>query len=380
MSEVILHDVRKRFGQSVRAVNNLDLHIDDGELFVLLGPSGCGKTTTLRCVGGLEELDGGSIAIGGDLVADAARGLFVPPERRDVGMVFQSYALWPHMDVAQNVGYPLKVRGARGDHIRRGVRAALELVGLSGYERRFPGELSGGQQQRVALARALVAKPRLLLFDEPLSNLDAQLRARLRQDLRAIHGETRFTAVYVTHDHAEAMALADRVAVMNGGRIEQIGTAADIFLSPRTPFTAAFVGFDNILDGRVVRQAGDEALIWIEALGVELPAHTPQPLAAGQAATLAVRAQGLSLLPATIEGDGLSGRLQSLTYAGDHYVGVVSVGGTSISAQAPLGVWGLGRERDRDLLGATVKIATRPGQLVAMPRTEVPSASEQRAA
>jgi iron(III) transport system ATP-binding protein len=380
MSEVILHDVRKRFGQSVRAVNNLDLHIDDGELFVLLGPSGCGKTTALRCVGGLEEPDGGSIAIGGDLVADAARGLFIPPERRDVGMVFQSYALWPHMDVAQNVGYPLKVRGARGDHIRRGVGAALELVGLSGYERRFPGELSGGQQQRVALARALVAKPRLLLFDEPLSNLDAQLRARLRQDLRSIHGETRFTAVYVTHDHAEAMALADRVAVMNGGCIEQIGTAADIFLSPRTPFTAAFVGFDNILDGRVVRQAGDEALIWIEALGVELPAHTPQPLAVGQAATLAVRAQGLSLLPATTEGDSLSGRLQSLTYAGDHYVGVVAVGGTSISAQAPLDAWGLGRERDRDLLGATVKIAARPGQLVAMPRTEVPSASEQRAA
>ncbi|TXH14844.1 MAG: ABC transporter ATP-binding protein, partial [Gammaproteobacteria bacterium] len=215
MSEVILHDVRKRFGQSVRAVNNLDLHIDDGELFVLLGPSGCGKTTALRCVGGLEEPDGGSIAIGGDLVADAARGLFVPPERRDVGMVFQSYALWPHMDVAQNVGYPLKVRGARGDHIRRGVGAALELVGLSGYERRFPGELSGGQQQRVALARALVAKPRLLLFDEPLSNLDAKLRDEMRTEIRDIQQRLGITAVFVTHDQAEALAMCDKVAVLN---------------------------------------------------------------------------------------------------------------------------------------------------------------------
>lgn len=215
MSSVTLKHVRKAFDGRVNAIEQLDLHIEHGEFFVLLGPSGCGKTTTLRCIAGLEEPDAGQILLGERTVADTRQGVFIAPEKRNIGMVFQNYALWPHMTVRQNVAYPLKTRTRLGDEQHRQVIAALQLVGLEGYAERYPAELSGGQQQRVALARALVARPALMLFDEPLSNMDAQLRIRLRQDLRRIHDELGYTAVYVTHDHAEALALADRIAVMN---------------------------------------------------------------------------------------------------------------------------------------------------------------------
>jgi iron(III) transport system ATP-binding protein len=266
MSRVVIRDLHKHFTSRDLvvtvprrgAINGLDLDIRDGEFFVLLGPSGCGKTTTLRCIAGLEEASAGTITLGDKLVADGTRAIFVPPNKRGVGMMFQSYALWPHMSVFQNVAYPL--RHQRRDLSRRQVaeqvNATLAIVGLEGYEQRHPTQLSGGQQQRVALARALAARPGLLLFDEPLSNLDAQLRARLRLDLRRVHEETGGTSIYVTHDQAEALALADRVAIMKLGQLEQLGAPKDIFLSPASRFVAEFVGYENILPGTILAASG----------------------------------------------------------------------------------------------------------------------------
>ncbi|WP_205956204.1 ABC transporter ATP-binding protein [Pseudoxanthomonas winnipegensis] len=365
MSEVRLSGIRKRFGQSVRAVHDLDLHVRDGEFFVLLGPSGCGKTTTLRCIGGLEEPDAGRIEIGGDLVADAGGGRHVPPEKRDLGMVFQSYALWPHKTVRENIGYPLKMRGWRRDQAATAIDAALDLVGLRGHGERYPAELSGGQQQRVALARATVARPRLLLFDEPLSNLDAQLRARLRFDLRRVHREVGFTAIYVTHDHSEALALADRIAVMNGGRIEQVGTPAEIFMTPRTRFAAAFVGFDNLLDGQVQRRVGDQVEVVVPGLPRPLSARAAVPLREGQAVVLAARAAQLVAQPEQAATDDacLRGVLREAGYVGDRYQGIASAGDHELAVTLPLDAWAGAKTFN----GVAVRIATPASELVALP-------------
>ncbi len=234
--------VEKRFDRVV-AVNRVSLEIEPGALVTLLGPSGCGKTTTLRLIAGLERPSAGRIFIDEEDVTP------LPAHLRDISMVFQNYALFPHMNVFENVAYGLKVQGMSDAEVRRQVGEALELVGLTGLEQRAPGALSGGQQQRVALARALVLKPKVLLFDEPLSNLDAKLRKRVRQEIRELQQNLGITAVYVTHDQEEAMAISDRVVVMRAGRIEQIGTPHELYTQPANHFVADFIGSANFLEG-----------------------------------------------------------------------------------------------------------------------------------
>jgi iron(III) transport system ATP-binding protein len=247
---VTLHGVSRHFAE-VKAVDQVDLAVEHGEFVTLLGPSGCGKTTTLRMVAGLERNDHGSIVIGDRLVSDAASGLFVPPDQRKLGMVFQSYAIWPHMTVFDNVAYPLSVRHVARDEIRRRVAQALTLVEMERYADRPAPALSGGQQQRVAIARALIFEPEVLLLDEPLSNLDARLRAQMGDEFRALQKRLRITTIYVTHDQEEAMALSDRVVVMQRGRILQSGPPEQVYRRPATSEVAAFFGTPNLIEATV---------------------------------------------------------------------------------------------------------------------------------
>jgi iron(III) transport system ATP-binding protein len=246
MLDVSIRGLTKRYGD-VAAVRGLDLQVKAGELVALLGPSGCGKTTTLRLVAGFLTPEAGEIWVG-DRCLSSPRAV-VPPERRRMAMIFQSYALWPHMTVARNIAYGLRFNGVpRADRDRR-VKEMLRVVQLEGYGSRYPGELSGGQQQRVAVARALVVEPEILLLDEPLSNLDANLREEMRFEIRRLHDTFGITTLYVTHDQAEAMVISDRVAVLQAGRIEQIGTGEELFERPRTRFVAEFIGKTNLIDG-----------------------------------------------------------------------------------------------------------------------------------
>jgi iron(III) transport system ATP-binding protein len=254
-------DLRKQFSIGRPAIDGVSFAVPAGEIVVLLGPSGCGKTTTLRCVAGLEHPTSGEINIAGRVVSSPARGILVPPRLRDLGMVFQSYAVWPHMTVRQNVIYPLKHRRiARGDAGRK-VDEVLELVGLSEYADRPVVALSGGQMQRVALARSIVYRPQLLLLDEPLSNLDAKLRLRLRDDLRVILKQTGMTALYVTHDQAEAVVLGDRIGVMRDGKLLQMGTPDQIYNRPADLFVANFTGATNELAGTLVGRNGEFGVV-----------------------------------------------------------------------------------------------------------------------
>jgi iron(III) transport system ATP-binding protein len=248
---VTLKRLTRHYGD-VAAVEDLSLDVKPGELVALLGPSGCGKTTTLRLVAGFLKPAAGEIWVGERCLSSPAT--VVPPERRRMAMIFQSYALWPHMTVAQNVAYGLRFRGrvARPDRDRK-VREILRVVQLGGYEQRYPGELSGGQQQRVAVARALVVEPEILLLDEPLSNLDANLREEMRFEIRRLHEAFGITTLYVTHDQAEAMVISDRIAVLERGKVAQIGTADDLFHRPRTRFVAEFIGKTNLIDGMAVK-------------------------------------------------------------------------------------------------------------------------------
>ena len=253
---VSVRNLAKRFGDLV-AVDDISLSVGEGHTLALLGPSGCGKTTILRCIAGLETPDRGHISIAGRMAFDAAQGIDLKPEQRELGVVFQSYAVWPHMTVEQNVGFPLKVRKRPADEQRDRVTRILEVVGLSDWRDQPATQLSGGQQQRVALARALVYEPRLVLFDEPMSNLDAQLRDQMRTELKILQHRLGFTAIYVTHDQAEAFALAENVVLMNRGRVETAGAPRDVSQRPATAFAARFLGL-NVLNGKATR-TGDWA-------------------------------------------------------------------------------------------------------------------------
>jgi iron(III) transport system ATP-binding protein len=249
LASVDLRGLTKRFGP-LAVVDNVSLKIDHGQLVCLLGPSGCGKTTTLRLIAGFLEPSDGEIHVGDRLVSSKARTL--PPEQRNMSMIFQSYALWPHMTVTENVAYGLTLRKIDRDTIAKKVGGILSTTKLEALADRYPGELSGGQQQRVALARALIVEPETLLLDEPLSNLDANLREEMRFEVRRLHDEYRYTTVYVTHDQSEAMTTADLIAVMNLGRIEQLGPPKDIYDHPRSEFVARFIGSSNVVKGSAV--------------------------------------------------------------------------------------------------------------------------------
>jgi len=272
-------------GTEVTAVDGMNLEIKPGEMVTFLGPSGCGKTTTLRMVAGFEMPTSGQILIGDEDVSTKA------PNERDTAMVFQSYALFPHMTVEENVGYGLRFRRVSKKDARERVERIMELVGLQGLGKRAPGQLSGGQQQRVALARALVVEPQVLLFDEPLSNLDAKLREYMREEIRRVQQELGITAIYVTHDQSEAMALSDRIVVMNAGRIEQVGTPQEIYLRPATRFVADFIGKVNFLPCKVLEREGRAAVV--EAFGRRITVHDAPDLR-GEA-SLVVRPEAMFL-------------------------------------------------------------------------------------
>ncbi len=249
MAAVELRGLTKRYGE-LAVVNDVSLTIEHGRLVCLLGPSGCGKTTTLRLIAGFVEPSAGEIRVGNQVVSSPARTM--APERRNMSMIFQSYALWPHMTVAENVAYGLELRKIDRNTINRKLAAILATTHLGALADRYPGELSGGQQQRVALARALIVEPETLLLDEPLSNLDANLREEMRFEVRRLHDEYRYTTVYVTHDQSEAMTTADVIAVMNAGKIEQAGSPEDIYDRPRSEFVARFIGSSNVVKGRAL--------------------------------------------------------------------------------------------------------------------------------
>ncbi|MEN3376803.1 MAG: iron(III) transport system ATP-binding protein [Hyphomicrobiales bacterium] len=285
MASVELRGLTKRYG-ALAVVDDVSLRIEHGLLVCLLGPSGCGKTTTLRLLAGFVEPTAGEIAVGDRVVSSPARTL--PPEQRNMSMIFQSYALWPHMTVTENVAYGLTLRKLDKAVIAAKVKGILATTKLEALAERYPGELSGGQQQRVALARALIVEPETLLLDEPLSNLDANLREEMRFEIRRLHDEYRYTTVYVTHDQSEAMTTSDLIAVMNLGKIEQLGSPEEIYDRPRSEFVARFIGSSNILKGKALD--GDH----IEVAGVPL-AVTGDPLEAGATTAISVRQHEITM-------------------------------------------------------------------------------------
>jgi iron(III) transport system ATP-binding protein len=285
LASVELRGLTKRFGE-LAVVDNVSLRIDHGQLVCLLGPSGCGKTTTLRLIAGFLEPTEGEIHVGDRLVSSRLRTL--PPEQRKMSMIFQSYALWPHMTVAENIIYGLKLRKLDRDTIAKKLKAILETTKLEVLAQRYPGELSGGQQQRVALARALIVEPETLLLDEPLSNLDANLREEMRFEIRRLHDEYRYTTVYVTHDQSEAMTTADLIAVMNSGVIDQLGTPEDIYDRPQSEFVARFIGASNVIKGKAL----DENHVSFAGATLQV---TGAKLEAGESAAVAVRQHDIHL-------------------------------------------------------------------------------------
>ncbi len=302
------------------ALDNVSFEIGKGELLVLLGPSGCGKSTAMRCISGLEKPTSGRITLGNRVVFDDARKIDLAPEKRDIGMVFQSYALWPHKTVRDNIAYPLQVRRMRQAQSEGWVEAAARMVDCEGLLDRYPGQLSGGQQQRVALARGIVFRPDLVMFDEPLSNLDALLREKVRNDLAALHRRLGFAGIYVTHDQSEAFAIGDRVAVMHRGGISQIGSPQTIFERPENDYVANFVGMGNVIplaaDGDGWR-GPDGSLLALDA-----------PVGRSEGVTLRFRTASARLLDAAEGGAGLclQGRFEDAVYAGGEYEVVVSIG------------------------------------------------------
>ena len=323
MPQLTLNRLCKTYGKNT-VVDNLDLSLAQGELVSLLGPSGCGKTTTLRMIAGFIDPTGGTVEVGGKVLSSAQGS--VPPERRGMSMIFQSYAIWPNMTVAENVGFGLTVRKVPAAELKRRVAEILDVVQLGALRDRYPAELSGGQQQRVALARSIVVRPDVLLLDEPLSNLDANLREEMRGEIRRLHDEFRITTVYVTHDQSEAMAISDRIAVMNGGRIEQVDTPWALYNRPRTPFVAQFIGRTNLLSGTRT----DGGLVFD---GFRLPGALldDAACAAGAAMTVSVRPQDLQLSahPPGGAGTGIEVAVTGRTYLGDCWDYTVTPTGSS---------------------------------------------------
>ena len=327
MARLSLKGLTKRFG-SVTACDGIELEVRDGEFLSLLGPSGCGKTTTLQLLAGFLVPDGGEIRVDDRIVSSRVR--VVPPERREMSMIFQSYAIWPHKTVFENVAFGLRLRRYPLEQIKREVAEILQMMRLAPLKDRYPAELSGGQQQRVALARALVVKPKILLLDEPLSNLDANLREEMRFMIRSLHQEIRITMVYVTHDQAEAMVTSDRIAVMNSGRVEQVGTPPEIYEEPRTEFVASFIGRTNIIPGT----RAEDGIVRSQELSLCTADQNGQ---AGEAVVVCVRPHQIRLEPAGPSGPSASGsdnlvrgRVRRATYLGEARDYVVQLGDTGL--------------------------------------------------
>ncbi len=326
---VLVRGAVKRYGSS-HALAGIDLDVPAGRFLVLLGPSGSGKSTLARALAGIERLDAGEIHLGENLVSAPRR--HVPPERRDLAMVFQDYALWPHLTAHGNVGYALRRRRLPGDEARRRCLEALERVGLSGLEGRYPHELSGGQQQRVALARALVARPGLLLFDEPLSNLDTDLRERLRVEISTLTRQSGATAVYITHDQAEAFALADVIGVLDGGRLVQLADPETIYQRPATAFVARFTGLAGELTGTVAAVDGEVSEVLVA--GLRLRTRRSGPLHAGNSARVMVRPAATRLAEPgdTVPDSVLEGTVVDVAYRGRGYEHVIACADSTLTA------------------------------------------------
>jgi iron(III) transport system ATP-binding protein len=336
MAAIRLQGLSKHYGPAASAFAAVaDLHLDiaDREFVTLLGPSGCGKTTTLRLIAGYLSPDAGTIHVGDRLLSAPAS--VVPPEERGMGMVFQNYAVWPHKTVFENVVFGLRVRRLSRRAARERVERVLDLVHLEGLGDRFPNELSGGQQQRVALARSLVVEPDILLLDEPLSNLDAKLRERMRTELKALQRRTGITFVYVTHDQAEALALSDRIAVMHRGRLQQFGTPREVYARPANRLVADFMGLVNLLPGRVLEAAAGRGVVAAGPLRLALALSAS--LRAGDAVDVAIRPESIRLAPpgAALD-DGVPARVEEQSYLGNlSEYQVVLEGGIRLRVQAP---------------------------------------------
>ena len=341
MPDVTVQNLTKRFGSNL-VLDGLSFEIADGELFTLLGPSGCGKTTTLLSIAGFVKPDGGSIRCGDETFLDAAAKLDVPAERRNLGMVFQSYAIWPHMTVAENVAFPLKIRKANKAARQAKVAEVLELVELDDLAERYPHQLSGGQRQRVALARALVYEPSVLLLDEPFSNLDAKLRERARSWLKRLQHQLGLTTVFVTHDQDEAMQMSDRILVMDQGRIQQIATPEDVYRRPANRFVASFLGRCNLLPGVVHGRRADGTLE-IALRGEPrslLAAASDVPI--GSDVTIAIRPESIRLIETSDNAPTAAGEYANAldisvtdeSFLGDHYEYGVAAGGIELIAQS----------------------------------------------
>jgi iron(III) transport system ATP-binding protein len=362
-AELKVEELRKQFATGRPAVDGVSFEVGKGEIVVLLGPSGCGKTTTLRCIAGLEHASTGRISIGGRLVSAPSRGIMVPPRLREIGMVFQSYAVWPHMTVWQNVAYPLRHRGVRRLELEKKVSEMLDLVGLAEFAQRSVVALSGGQMQRVALARALVYGPKLLLLDEPLSNLDAQLRLRLRDDLRRIITQASVTAVYVTHDQSEAVVLGDRIGVMCDGKLLQMASPDQIYNRPVNLFVANFTGASNLLSGRLLARNGEFGMVQSDA-GPSLTVWLPPDVRAGEPVKIAVRPENVQL-GGTGEANRLPARITGQRYQGTQTIYELAVVGCRLEALE------LGTSM-RHALGSEIEVVLPPALCWAYSANKIP--------
>ena len=325
--EIQITGLRKHYtseGRIIKALDDVDLTIPSNRIYTLLGPSGCGKTTLLRSIVGLETPDCGEIRIGDDIVYSSEKNIAIPTEKRGLGMVFQTYAIWPHMNVFDNVAYPLQNRKVSKDEIRRRVGETLALVQLEGFENRPATNISGGQQQRVALARALVARPKVILFDEPLSNLDAKLREETRKELKSFLNELEITAVYVTHDRVEALALSDTIAIMRDGRIVETGSPKKIYFEAESTFVADFIGRANLIKAVVQEQLQDCTVV-DSAIG-RIRCRKAGFLV-GEAVTLCLRPEFIHLAKGNHEGANVVfGKIATMVFVGDAYEGEILVG------------------------------------------------------
>ena len=325
---ITIENLSKVFG-GVRALDNVSLGASTGEMLVLVGPSGCGKTTCLRCIAGLERPTSGRIRIGERMITAIEEGVFVPPEKREIGMVFQSYAVWPHMTVFENVAYPLRSLGVRGDTLKTRVMESLKLVQLDALAERYSSQISGGQQQRVALARSLVSAPKLLLFDEPLSNLDANLRLQMRIEIKELQRKLGFTAVYVTHDQTEAMAIADRIAIMEKGVLRQVGSPRDIYERPANAFVAGFMGTTNLLEGTL-----DSAQVVRTRAGLQVRVARADGAAPGDAVRVSIRPEAMRFNPPAGWVNAWPATVQLATYIGESIIYRADLAGQPVEVHA----------------------------------------------